>query len=91
MHNLNDWLNIIFIILTVVWIGKILILRTDKQIVINPLLLGISSLLVIISTANQNTDLFGISIESIRIFLYIVYYLIVVFGVYSTNKKTGVF
>ncbi len=36
--------------------GKIMILRTDKQIVINPLLIGISAVLVMLHTSQSNIE-----------------------------------
>ena len=79
-------LKIIFLILTVIWIGKIMILRTDKQIVINPLLIGISALLVVL----PNSDALFMSshtVQIIKICLFAMYYLVVIFGIYSTSKN----
>ena len=42
---------------------KIMILRTDKQIVINPLLIIISSLLVMLPSSNEGIELLGISVQ----------------------------
>ncbi|WP_300857742.1 hypothetical protein [uncultured Clostridium sp.] len=68
-----------------------MILRTDKQIVINPLLIIISSLLVILPPANKGIELLGMSIQNIKITLYCIYLVIVVIGIYATNKKNGIF
>lgn len=87
MINTMDFiLKIIFLILTIIWIGKIMILRTDKQIVINPVLIGISSLLVIIP---DNGMLFMSSnvTQIIKICLFTIYCLIIVFGIYSTSRN----
>lgn len=91
INNLEFILKIVFIILTIIWIGKILILRTDKQIVINPLLIGISALLVVIPSCRDNVLFFGISIEYIRIALYCIYSVIVLFGIYTTSRKNDIF
>ncbi len=80
-----------FFILSIIWAGKIMILRTDKQIVINPLLIIISSLLVILPPANKGIELLGMSIQNIKITLYCIYLVIVVIGIYATNKKNGIF
>lgn len=91
LDNMEFFLKIIFIISTIVWVGKILVLRTDKQIVINPLLLVIASLLVVLPQSNNNVEFLGVNIETIRITLYIMYFLVVLFGVYSTKRKNGIF
>ena len=78
-------LKIAFIVLTIVWIGKIMILRTDKQIVINPLLIAISAILVVLPESIESS----ITIQEIKIFLYSFYCIIVILGVYSTRKKNN--
>jgi len=84
-------LKILFLMLSIVWIGKIMILRTDKQIVINPLLIGIAALLAVLPNSNSNMELIGISIQNIRIALYFMYSVVVILGVYATNQKNGIF
>jgi hypothetical protein len=84
-------LKILFLMLSIVWIGKIMILRTDKQIVINPLLIGMAALLAVLPQSNSNMELIGISIQDIRIALYLMYSGVVILGVYATNQKNGIF
>ena len=84
-------LKILFLMLSIVWIGKIMILRTDKQIVINPLLIGMAALLAVLPQSNSNIELIGISIQDIRIALYFMYSGVVILGVYATNQKNGIF
>lgn len=91
LDTLEFVLRILFFILSIIWAGKIMILRTDKQIVINPLLIIISSLLVILPPANKGIELLGMSIQNIKITLYCIYLVIVVTGIYATNKKNGIF
>ncbi|CED93845.1 MULTISPECIES: hypothetical protein [Romboutsia] len=91
LDTLEFVLRILFFILSIIWAGKIMILRTDKQIVINPLLIIISSLLVILPPANKGIELLGMSIQNIKITLYCIYLVIVVIGIYATNKKNGIF
>ena len=62
LDTLEFVLRILFFILSIIWAGKIMILRTDKQIVINPLLIIISSLLVILPPANKGIELVVIGI-----------------------------
>ncbi|WP_312258311.1 hypothetical protein [Romboutsia ilealis] len=91
LDTLEFVLRILFFILSIIWAGKIMILRTDKQIVINPLLIIISSLLVILPPTNKGIELLGMSIQNIKITLYCIYLVIVVIGIYATNKKNGIF
>jgi hypothetical protein len=84
-------LKILFLMLSIIWIGKIMILRTDKQIVINPLLIGMAALLAVLPQSNSNMELIGISIQDIRIALYLMYSGVVILGVYATNQKNGIF
>ena len=67
LDTLEFVLRILFFILSIIWAGKIMILRTDKQIVINPLLIIISSLLVILPPANKGIELLGMSIQNISL------------------------
>ncbi|CDT10035.1 Putative membrane protein (fragment) [Clostridioides difficile] len=60
VDTLEFGLKILFFILSIIWMGKIMILRTDKQIVINPLLIGISAVLVMLHTSQSNIEFFWI-------------------------------
>ncbi|MGX4599800.1 hypothetical protein [Faecalimicrobium sp. JNUCC 81] len=84
-------LKILFFILSIVWVGKIMILRTDKQIVINPILILISALIVIVPESSESIKLFGVSTEIIKIMLYSLYSLVVLIGIYVTKRKNGIF
>ena len=84
-------LSVLFFVLSIIWSGKIMILRTDKQIVINPLLIIISSILVMLPPSNEGIEFLGISIQNIKITLYCIYLVIIILGIYSTNKKDGLF
>ena len=91
LNTLEFILRILFFVLSMVWAGKIMILRTDKQIVINPLLIIISSLLVMLPSSEEGIELLGVSVQNIKITLYCIYVVIIVLGIYSTNKKHGIF
>ena len=91
LNTLEFILRILFFVLSMVWAGKIMILRTDKQIVINPLLIINSSLLVILPSSKERIELLGVSVQNIKITLYCIYVVIIVLGIYSTNKKHGIF
>ena len=68
--------KILFLVFSVMWIGNILLFRSERQIIINPILILISSLLVFLP--NTST-------------LYVAYYLIVVWGIIITRRKTDLF
>ena len=91
LNTLEFILRILFFVLSIIWASKIMILRTDKQIVINPLLIIISSLLVILPSSKEGIELLGVSVQNIKITLYCIYVVIIVLGIYSTNKKHGIF
>ena len=91
LNTLEFILKVLFFVLSIIWAGKIMILRTDKQIVINPLLIIISSLLVILPSSKEGIELLGVSVQNIKITLYCIYVVIIVLGIYSTNKKHGIF
>ncbi len=80
-------LEILFFSLSMIWAGRIMILRTDKQIVINPLLIITSALLVILPPSDSNLSILGMSIQNIKITLYCVYLVIATVGIYSTGEK----
>ena len=77
LDTLEFVLRILFFTLSIMWAGKIMILRTDKQIVITP--------------SNEGIELLGMSIQNIKITLYCIYLVIVVIGIYATNRKNGIF
>ena len=91
LNTLEFILKVLFFVLSIIWAGKIMILRTDKQIVINPLLIIISSLLVILPSSKEGIEIIGISVQNIKITLYCIYLVIVILGIYTTNKKHGIF
>jgi hypothetical protein len=91
LNTLEFILKVLFFALSIIWAGKIMILRTDKQIVINPLLIIISSLLVILPSSKEGIEIIGISVQNIKITLYCIYLVIVILGIYATNKKHGIF
>lgn len=89
LEMLESSLRLLFFILSFIWAGRIMILRTDKQIIINPLLILISSALLMIPEGSY--EIFTISVQTIKIALYSAYILIILFGLLSTNKKENLF
>ncbi len=83
-------LRILFFILSIIWACKIMLLRTDKQIIINPLLIIIASILVMLPCSENNVYILDLSIQNIKITLYSIYLVIIILGLYSTSKKDGI-
>ena len=67
-----------------------MLLRTDKQIIINPLLIIIASILVMLPCSENNVYILDLSIQNIKITLYSIYLVIIRLGLYSTSKKDGI-
>ena len=86
LNTIEIILKILFFILSFVWAGKIMILRSDKQIVINPLLISISAILALLPDS-----IFGINLQIFNTILYLIYILIILFGLYCMKRKNGVF
>lgn len=86
LNTIEIILKILFFILSFIWAGKIMILRSDKQIVINPLLISISAILALLPDA-----IFGINLQIVNITLYFIYVAIILFGLYCMKRKNGVF
>ncbi|TQQ84817.1 hypothetical protein EXD82_05005 [Peptacetobacter hominis] len=84
-------MRIIFVILIFIWAGKILIFRTDKQVVVNPVLLVISAILAILPSAGIGATFFGISVIHLRIILYSISSIIIVRALYSMRKRNAIF
>ena len=91
LENIESIIKVLFLILSIVWIGKIMVLRTDKQIVINPVLIGIGSVLAVLPQSDSGIEIFGVTIQTIRITLYCIYSLIILLGLYAISRKNGIF
>ncbi|WP_300278443.1 hypothetical protein [Peptacetobacter sp.] len=91
IETIDFILKIAFFVLTFMWASKILIFRSDKQIVINPILMIIASVLAIIPPSSSNELLFGFEVIKVRILLYSVHCIIILFGIYSMRKRNAIF
>ena len=89
LENMEFIYKILFLVLSIIWAGNILLFRSERQIIINPLLIIIASILVFLP--NTKGKMFGMDIEEIKTTLYTAYYLIVVWGVIITRRKTDLF
>ncbi len=89
INSIESIYKILFLIFSITWSGNILLFRSERQVIINPVLIIIASLLVFL----PNTDgvLFGIEIDEIKSTLYTAYYLIVIWGLIITRRKTDLF
>ncbi|WP_455538741.1 hypothetical protein [Terrisporobacter sp.] len=81
--------RILFLVLSIFWAGNILLFRSERQMVINPLLIIIASILVFLPSTNNK--MFGVDIEDVKSTLYIAYYIIVIWGMVVMRRKTDLF
>lgn len=89
LENIEFIYRMLFLVLSIIWAGNILLFRSERQIIINPLLIIIASILVFLP--NANGKIFGMDIEDVKSTLYIAYYLIVLWGMIITRRKTDLF
>ena len=84
-------LKIAFFVLTFLWAGKILIFRSDKQIVINPIVMLIAAILALLPPSSSAELILGFEVIKIRIVLYAIHCLIILFGLFSMRKREAIF
>lgn len=84
IHSIEFVLKIAFFVLSVIWARKILILRSDKQIVVNPLIITIGAILAVLP---DDIGFIDIDMIYIRIALYVVYVLVILFGIYNIDRN----
>ncbi len=81
-------LKCLFFILSVFWIRAIMLYRNEKQVIITPILFFIASLLAIIP---DNMHIFSINTTDIKLFLYIIYIITNLFGLFVLSKKDKIY
>ena len=81
--------KIIFFCLSIAWIGNILLLNSERQILINPILMLIASLIIVMPSDAK--EVFGFETNSVRTFLYIFYFAVIIIGLFLTKGKKGKF
>ena len=91
LETIDFALKIAFFVLTFLWAGKILIFRSDKQIVINPIVMLIAAILAIRPPSSATELIFGFEVIKVRIVLYAVHCLIILFGLFSMRKREAIF
>ncbi|MBQ3423042.1 MAG: hypothetical protein IJH34_15625 [Romboutsia sp.] len=84
IHSIEFVLKIAFLVLSAIWARKILILRSDKQIVVNPLIITIGAILAVLP---DDIGFIDIDMIYIRIALYVVYVLVILFGIYNIDRN----
>jgi len=84
IHSIEFVLKIAFLVLSAIWARKILILRSDKQIVVNPLIITIGAILAVLP---DDIGFIDIDMIYIRITLYVVYVLVILFGIYNIDRN----
>lgn len=89
LDNFQFIFKVMFFVLSLMWSGNILLFRSERQIIVNPVLFIIASVLVVLP--DENILVFCMKVNDIRDTLYICYYLIVVWGLVITRRKTDLF
>lgn len=88
MNSMELIYKVLFFIFSITWAGNILLFRSEKQIIINPVLIIIASILVVLPNTKEA---FGLDIEEAKATLYIIYYMVVAWGLIITRRKTDLF
>lgn len=88
MSNLELIYKVLFLVFSIMWAGNILLFRSERQIIINPLLIIIAAILVVLP---DTKEIFSIDVEEAKSTLYIIYYMVVVWGLIITRRKTDLF
>ena len=88
MNNMEFIYKVLFLVFSIMWAGNILLFRSERQIIINPLLIIIAAILVVLP---DTKEIFSIDVEEAKSTLYIIYYVVVVWGLIITRRKTDLF
>lgn len=88
MNNMEFIYKVLFLVFSIMWAGNILLFRCERQIIINPLLIIIAAILVVLP---DTKEIFSIDVEEAKSTLYIIYYMVVVWGLIITRRKTDLF
>ena len=83
--NFEFIFRIVFLFLSITWIGNILLLTSERQILINPLLLLISSLIIVIP--RDAKEVLGFEADNVRVFLYVLDCVVVCIGLLLTRGR----
>lgn len=81
MSKMELFYKILFLIFSIMWAGNILLFRSERQMIINPVLIIIASILVVLPNTEE---FFGINVDEFKSKLYIIYYVVVMLGLIIT-------
>ena len=88
MNNMELIYKVLFLVFSIMWAGNILLFRSERQIIINPILIIIAAIRVVLPNTRE---IFGIHVEEAKSILYIIYCVVVVWGLIITRRKTDLF
>lgn len=88
MNDMESIYKVIFLVCSIMWAGNILLFRSERQIIINPVLIIIAAILIFLPDVKE---FFGIDVEEVKSTLYIAYYIVVIWGLIITRRKTDLF
>ena len=77
--------KIVFFCLSIAWIGNILLLNSERQILINPLLMLLAALIIVIPSDAKEV----FEVDSVKTFLYVFYCVVIMVGLPLTKGKKG--
>ena len=80
--------KILFLVSSIMWAGNILLFRSERQVIINPILIIVASILIVLPDAN---NFFSIDVEKAKSTLYVIYCVVAVWGLIITRRKTDLF
>ena len=83
--------KIVFFCLSIAWIGNILLLNSERQILINPLLIQVKWKIYYwrIVIPSDAKEVFGFEVDSVKTFLYGFYCVVIMVGLPLTKGKKG--
>ena len=88
MNNMELIYKVLFFVFSIMWAGNILLFRSERQIIINPVLIIVAAILIVLPDVKQ---FFGIDVKEAKSTLYIIYCVVVVWGLIITRRKTDLF
>lgn len=88
MNNMEFIFKVLFLAFSIMWAGNILLFRCERQIIINPILIIVASILVVLP---DTKEFLSVDVEEAKSTLYITYSLVVVWGLIITRRKTDLF
>ena len=88
MDNIESIYKILFLVFSIMWAGNILLFRSERQVIINPILIIVAAVLIFLPNANE---FFGMDVEEVKSTLYIYYCIVVIWGLIITRRKTDLF